>query len=121
MPDNNTLLLYAQAAMYILLGLMHFIRPSMYLPIMPPYLPLHKTLVWVSGGAEVLLGIGLLTEFRSFAAWGIIGMLLVFLLVHEWMLRARLAGKRYRSIPVWVLAARIPLQFWLMYWAYIYT
>ena len=114
--------LLAQALLYLLAGVAHLVRPKLYLPLMPPYLPAHKPLVLLSGVAEIVLGLGLLLpQARPLAAWGIIGMLLVFLSVHEWMLRARLAGTRYRSLPIWGLALRIPLQFALMYWAYLYT
>ena len=44
------------AIFMITAGIMHFVNPPSYLKIMPPYLPLHKELVLVSGVFEVLLG-----------------------------------------------------------------
>ncbi len=110
--------LYVMASMYILAGMFHFIKPGIYMRIMPRYLPGHKLLVYLSGLAEILLGIGLLfPETRNAAIYGIIGMLLVFLLVHFYMLSSKKAGA---GMPVWALVLRIPLQFFLMWWAYFY-
>ncbi len=110
--------LYVMAGMYIVAGLAHFVFPKAYLRIMPPYLPNHKLLVFLSGVAEVLLGIGLcFPETMEISIYGIILMLLVFLIVHFYMLSGEKASA---GIPKWILILRIPLQFGLMYWAYWY-
>ncbi|KPM31760.1 Hypothetical protein I595_2255 [Croceitalea dokdonensis DOKDO 023] len=110
--------LYTMAAMYIFAGFMHFIKPKAYLRIMPRYLPNPKALVFWSGVAEILLGIGLCFSLtKNVAIWGIIAMLLVFLLVHFYMLSGEKASA---GVPKWILVLRIPLQFGLMYWAYGY-
>ncbi len=86
--------------------------------IMPKYLPYHKELVYASGLAEIALGIGLcIPQLKNIAITGIILMLLVFLLVHFYMLKGEKEGA---GIPRWILIFRIPLQFGLMYWAYWY-
>ena len=93
-------------------------RPKTYLRIMPRYLPNPKTLVSLSGIAEILLGIGLcIPFFKKWSIYGIILMLLVFLMVHFYMLSGE---KEAAGIPKWILILRIPLQFVLMYWAYSY-
>lgn len=110
--------LYLMAIMYVTAGIFHFVVPKVYLRIMPKYLPAHKELVYGSGVAEILLGLGLLYHAtREIAIYGIIAMLLVFLLVHFYMLSSKKAGA---GIPVWALWLRIPLQFFLMYWAWFY-
>ena len=110
--------LYLMAAIYIFAGMMHFIKPKTYLRIMPRYLPNHKFLVNLSGLAEILLGVGLCFPFtKNSAIGGIIAMLIVFLMVHFYMLSSKKAGA---GIPQWLLLLRIPLQFGLMYWAYSY-
>lgn len=115
---NNPWHLYIMAAMYLLAGLMHFVKPKIYMRIMPRYLPNHKMLVYLSGLAEILLGIGLCFSMtRTFAIYGIILMLAIFLLVHFYMLSGEKASA---GIPKWLLILRIPLQFFLMYWAYFY-
>lgn len=106
------------ACMYILAGIVHFIKPKMYMRIMPRYLPAHKILVYLSGVAEILLGIGLLfPETRNVAVYGIVAILVIFLLVHFYMLSSKKAGA---GIPKWVLILRIPLQFILIWWALYY-
>ena len=110
--------LYLMSAMYILAGLMHFLKPKMYLRIMPRYLPAHKSLVLLSGLAEILLGVGLMfPETKDLSIYGIILMLIVFLLVHFYMLSSEKAGA---GVPRWALLARIPLQFVLIWWAWFY-
>ena len=104
--------------MYILAGIMHFIKPKAYLRIMPGYLPFHRLLVILSGIAEILLGISLLiAPLKDLAIYSIIIMLVIFLTVHFYMISEKKASA---GIPAWILILRIPLQFGLMYWAYSY-
>jgi uncharacterized membrane protein len=106
------------AAIYIFAGIMHFMKPKMYLRIMPRYLPFHKPIVLLSGLAEIILGIGLLFKStKDISIYGIIAMLAVFLLVHFYMLSSKKAGAGF---PRWILLLRLPLQFALMYWAFYY-
>ena len=48
---------------YINIGIKHFTEPEWFLQIMPPYLPYHIELVYISGFFEILLGI----LFKSFS------------------------------------------------------
>ncbi len=115
---NNPWHLYLMAAIYVFAGFMHFIKPKMYMRIMPRYLPNHKLLVLLSGIAEIALGIALcIPILKTTAVYGIIAMLVVFLLVHFYMLSGEKASA---GIPKWILILRIPLQFVLMYWAWSY-
>ena len=110
--------LYLMAALYIFAGVMHFVKPKMYLRIMPRYIPNHKLMVTLSGVAEIGLGVGLcFPKTKNIAIYGIIAMLLVFLLVHFYMLSGE---KQAAGIPKCILILRIPLQFALIYWAYLY-
>ncbi|MBZ9651719.1 DoxX family protein [Psychroflexus montanilacus] len=110
--------LIVMSIMYAFAGIMHFIKPKAYIKVMPRYLKARKSLVLLSGVFEIALGVGLLFDAtRSISALGIILMLIVFLLVHFNMLR----GKKYAvGVPRWVLILRIPLQFVLIWWAYLY-
>ncbi|MDX1271363.1 MauE/DoxX family redox-associated membrane protein [Bizionia paragorgiae] len=110
--------LYLMAAVYIFAGIMHFIKPKAYLRIMPRYIPQSKLMVSLSGIAEILLGIGLcVPALKNLSIYGIIAMLIVFLLVHIYMLSGEKASA---GIQKWILILRLPLQFGLMYWAYWY-
>ena len=57
-PKRISLLLLA--AFFILAGINHFVNKKFYVSMMPPYLPAHTALVYVSGIFEILGGIGVL-------------------------------------------------------------
>lgn len=116
---NEPLGLYVMATLYIFAGVMHFIKPKMYMRVMPKYWPNHKLWVYISGIAEIVLGIGLcIPTLKEISIYGIIAMLLVFLVtVHFYMLSSEKAAA---GIPKWLLILRLPLQFGLMYWAWMY-
>ena len=100
---------------YTLLGILHFTNTGFYIPFMPKFLPAHNLLIYLSGIAEILLGIGILfPQTRTLALWGIIAMLLVFLLVHVNML----FPANSLGISAWILWVRLHIQFLLIYWAY---
>ncbi len=109
---------YIMALLYVFAGTMHFVRPKMYMRIMPKYLPAHKFLVISSGIIEIILGAALCyTPTKKLAIYGIVVMLGVFLTVHFYMLIEKNASM---NLPKWLLLLRIPLQFVLMYWAFSY-
>jgi uncharacterized membrane protein len=103
---------------FILAGALHFVSPETYERIMPPYLPLHRELVYLSGALEMLGGLGLFPgRTRPAAGYG-----LILLLFAVWpanlqmLLDVRAAGK-----PSWWMAllwARLPLQVLLMAWVW---
>ena len=67
----------------------------------------------------MLGGTGLLVPVtRQFSAVGIVAMLVVFLDVHQSMLRH---SERFPKVPKWALWARVPLQFVLIGWAWRYA
>ena len=102
---------------YSVLGIVHFTHTGFYKPLMPKFLPAHNFLIYASGIAEIVLGIGVFfSKTKEYALWGIIAMLLVFLLVHINML---FPGNRL-GVSLWILILRIPIQFVLIYWAYQY-
>jgi len=106
------------AIMYIFAGIMHFITSGSYVKIMPDYFKHKLFLVYLSGVAEVLLGMALFfTPIKDFAIYGIVLMLLIFLLVHIDMLKGK---KKGRGIPKIILILRLPLQFLLIWWALYY-
>ena len=77
MTTIKTISQWLLAVLVVFAGVMHLIRPNFFLKIMPPYLPLHLELVYLSGVFEIGLGICLLIpRFSRFAAWGIIALLI---------------------------------------------
>jgi len=115
MPPAGLLIM---VAIYVLAGVMHFVRPAMYRAIMPPYIPAHQTMVLLSGVAEIVLGIALLIPAtRSAAAWGIVLLLIAIFPANVYMATA----EKFRRLPGWVLWGRLPLQALLIWWALTYT
>ena len=118
----KTVSLYVMAAFYAFAGLNHFRAPEFYLPIMPPWLPWHEELVFLSGVAELIIGIGLLIpRTRVLAAWGAIALLVAVYPANIQMAIADVpVGDPPQSAGVlrWV---RLPLQFVLMAWAWWHT
>ena len=112
-------LLYLMALLYMLAGINHFINPSGYLEIMPPYLPWHAALVYASGICEIVFGVLLLPVItRRAAAWLIIALLVaVFPANIQMMLNYMHTGQA----GLWLAIVRLPLQVVLIWWAFIYT
>ncbi|OAD92256.1 hypothetical protein A7A78_08440 [Aequorivita soesokkakensis] len=110
---------YLIGVLFILAGMNHFRKPKLYERIMPPYIPAHSSMVLLSGIAEMILGFMIMNKnTQEAAAWGIIIMLLLFIPIHIYMLQNEKAAMK---LPKWILILRFPLQFGLMYWAYLYT
>lgn len=62
---------------YVAAGIPHFTHAEFYAPMMPPYLPWHDELIFISGVFEILGGIGLLVpKTRHYSAIGLIVLLI---------------------------------------------
>jgi uncharacterized membrane protein len=69
--------IYIMAIAYVFVGIQHFTNADPFLAIMPDYLPYHLEAVYFSGFCEIFFGILLLIpKYRSYAAWGLILLLL---------------------------------------------
>jgi uncharacterized membrane protein len=110
------------AVFYILAGLMHFVQPDYYRPMMPPYLPWHAFLIYLSGLAELGLGTAvLIPSIRPLAAWGIILLLIAIFPanIHIAMHNVPVFGATEGAgIGNWI---RLPFQAVLIAWAWWYT
>ena len=110
---------YLMAAIYILAGIMHFVKPKVYLKIMPPALPFHKGLVYLSGLCEMVFGAMLLFDStQSIGAWGLIATLIGVYPANIYMLSSYKGKRKWYRIALWI---RLPIQFLLIYWAWLYT
>lgn len=109
---------YLIAALFCVMGLLHFIKPNVFVSIMPDYIPYHEAMVFISGIGELIGGIGILiSETRIFAVY-----VLLILLIAVFPANIDMAVKAYRGYGLtaytWMLILRLPLQFVLMYWVY---
>jgi uncharacterized membrane protein len=111
--------LYLFTLLYVGSGVRHFTDPAFYVAIMPPYLPLHLELVYLSGIIEIALGILiLLPKFRSMAAWATIAMLISFMPVHIHMVMNPTLYPEVPEVGLWI---RLPIQGLFILWAWWFT
>lgn len=107
------------SAFYIVAGINHFVKPELYLPMMPPSLPFPLALVYLSGAAESGLGAALwVPGLRRRAAWGLIALLVAVFPANVRMFQ--LGGAAF-GVPDWVLLWRLPFQLVFVAWAYVHT
>jgi uncharacterized membrane protein len=104
---------------FVLAGANHFVRTNFYLAIMPPYLPWHLALVYVSGLCEVALGVLVLVpRYTVLAAWGLIALLIAVFPANLHMAMSPELFPQYPPVALWL---RLPLQGVLIAWAHAYT
>jgi uncharacterized membrane protein len=110
----------AIASFFIYAGYSHFKKAWFFYKITPPYLQnWKKSINTIVGIAEIAGGIGLLIpQTQSWAAWGIMALLVAVFPANVYMLTSKGAGMK---IKMWFLWLRIPLQFVLIALVYHYT
>ena len=103
-------------AFFILAGANHFRATGFYVSIMPDYLPWHLQLVYVSGVAEIALGVLLFSRrFGALAAWGTIALMVAVFPANLYM---ALNSELYPQFTPFMLWLRVPFQVLLMAFAY---
>lgn len=101
---------------YFLAGANHVRAPEFYLKFLPPYLPFHLGLIYVSGVAEIVCALLLIPmSTRKWASWAIIILLISFFPANIYTLTTNVAGL---DVTIWFLWLRIPIQFLFMAWAW---
>lgn len=104
---------------YLAAGINHFINPEFYIKIMPPWLPLHKELVLISGVFEIAFSLLLVfPSTRRIGAWGIIAVLIAVFPANIQML---LNYADSNDPKLWIAIVRLPIQLLLIWWAYGFT
>lgn len=122
MSRLKRVLLWVMGVAYVLAGINHFVSPSFYVQIMPPWVPWHVPMVIVSGVAEIVLGVAvLIPKTRRLAAWGLVALLIAVFPanLHMALNEVRIDGEL--AAPAWALWLRLPLQGVLIAWAWWYT
>jgi uncharacterized membrane protein len=110
---------YALGLLFILGGVYHFVNPSLYVRMMPSYLPWHLFLVYLSGFFEAGLGLLLLVpRYTRLAAWGLIALLVA---VFPANVQMALNPQLFPDLPPVALWLRLPLQAVFIVWAYSLT
>jgi uncharacterized membrane protein len=101
---------------FVFSGAMHFVMPRTYARIVPPYLPRHRDLVYASGVAEGVGGLGLIPHAtRRLAGWWLIATLIAIFPANVHM---ALHPEEFPKVPggAVTLWARLPLQAVFIAW-----
>ena len=115
---SRTVLRWLAAVLFVAAGVNHFVRPDLYLKIVPPGLPRPDVLVAVSGMCEVVGGVGLLIpRLRCLAGWGLIALLVAVFPANVYMAACPecIPGL---NVPPWLLWLRLPLQGVFVVWVW---
>ena len=122
MPMLKRVLQWVMAVFYVVAGIMHFVNTDFYVRIMPDYLPLHLVLVYLSGVAEIVLGVLVIVPATTrLAAWGLIALLIavfpanINMAVHSLPMQP---GAPPNPLALWL---RLPFQLVFIAWAWWYT
>mgnify|MGYP001163586476 CR=1 FL=1 len=100
--------IYLMSVFYIYTGVKHFTNADWFIKIMPPYLPYHKELVYLSGAFEIILGIMLVFQNTRFlAGWGLIILLIAVFPANIYLAQTNGAAMNISSAFAW---GRLPFQ-----------
>lgn len=106
------------AGFYLFAGVSHFRTPKFFLRITPKWVPAPEKVNLIVGAIEIALGIGvLIPATRSWAAWGIIALLVAVFPANVYHFQKALRKKKM-VVPTLI---RLPVQLLLIYWAYSFT
>lgn len=102
---------------FVLAGAMHFAAPRTYVEMMPPAVPRHRELVYASGAAEAVGGLGLIPRAtRRGAGWWLIATLIAIFPANVHM---ALHPERFLKVPGGAAALWIRLPFQAVFIAWV--
>lgn len=119
MKTTKWILKWILGIVFILAGINHLFSADFYLKMMPPFLPWHLFLIYLSGVFEIALGVLLLIpKYTRLAAWGLIALLIAVFPANIYM---AFNPQSFSEFSPTALYLRLPLQFVLIAWAYWFT
>jgi uncharacterized membrane protein len=85
---QKKVLIHLLGYFYVAAGINHFVSPDFYLPLIPPFFSYPEWINYLSGIAEILLGLGVLYfPTRSRSGLGIVFLLLAFIPSHIYFIQ----------------------------------
>lgn len=113
----KTLDVCAVSAFFLATGILHFVRPALFLKIMPTWVPAPAFVNLGVGAAEGALAcLWLVPHTHATAGWCLIALLVAVFPANIAMATGRDASL---GIPSAWLVARLPLQGLLIYWVWV--
>ena len=114
----KSFLIIISSIFYVIVGIKHFIEPEYFLSIVPPYLPYHLELVYISGLFEILFCLLILfPKYRYYGAIGLILLLIAVFPANIYLAQSKEAQEAIgatQEIATW----RLPIQGVLIWIAY---
>ena len=112
------ILTFLFGAFMIFAGINHFLKPAMFFPFIPDFLP-KEIINYLAGILEITFGVGVfIPAFRSWATLGILGLMIAFLPLHIIDVFSDIPAIGSHQLAL----IRLPIQFVLILWAwYIYA
>ena len=118
LPKLKRVLRYLLSGFVIYVGITHFTPLDFMRSIMPPYIPYHDFMIYLSGVIEITLGAGLLIKrFRRLAAWGMILLFIAVFPANVYLFQ----NQEIVPAPYSLHVLRMLLQPVFILWAYWYT
>jgi uncharacterized membrane protein len=99
-------------ALFLAAGLLHLRHAELFMPVMPPWIPYHRTCILISGVCELLGGIGLLFVWRPIeiiTGWGLTLLLIAVFPANIYMAIANIQVNGFPPAP-WMAWVRLALQ-----------
>ena len=116
---QKSILIVISSIFYTITGIKHFIEPDYFLSIIPPYLPFHLELVYISGFFGILFGLMILfPKYRYYGSIGLILLLIAVFPANIYLAQSKEAQEAIgtsQQIAIW----RLPIQgilIWIAYW-----
>ena len=116
---QKSILIVISSIFYTITGIKHFIESDYFLSIIPPYLPFHIELVYISGFFEILFGLMILfPKYRYYGSIGLILLLIAVFPANIYLAQSKEAQEAIgtsQQIAIW----RLPIQGilnWIAYW-----
>ena len=103
---------------FIFTGVSHFLMPAVFMKLMPPFIPFHSAMIYLSGIFEILGGIGLIVPAtRKLAGYGLILLLAAVYPANIYVAweNVQLGGFMSNAFYQWF---RVLLQIPLIFWVY---
>ena len=114
----KSFLIIISSIFYVIVGIKHFIEPEYFLSIVPPYLPYHLELVYISGLFEILFGLLILfPKYRYYGAIGLILLLVAVFPANIYLAQSKEAQEALGA-PQEIATWRLPIQGVLIWIAY---
>ncbi|WP_280586531.1 DoxX family membrane protein [Halorubrum sp. Boch-26] len=113
----------AMGATYAIAGVAHFLAPDSFARVVPSEFPRPRTLVYLSGVAEIALGLGVqFDRTRRASAWGIVALLVAVFPANVYTVTddvaVEFAPDRLAGVVRAAAWARLPFQAVLVLWAW---